>query len=93
MDSRLNSLIEKYWKAETNIEEEKELKELLLVSDAEDHEELKALFSHFDQKAEIALDGAFDKEIMAMIEVEPETKVIASIPTLEVFKVWLLPHW
>lgn len=77
MDSRLNSLVEKYWKAETNIEEEKELKKLLLVSEAEDHEELKALFSHFDQKAEIVLDDAFDQEIMAKIEVEPETKVIS----------------
>ncbi len=77
MDSRLNSLIDKYWNAETSIEEEKELKELVLASDAEEHEELKALFSHFEVKAEAKLDDAFDQEIMGMIETEPETKVVS----------------
>lgn len=76
MDSRLNSLMEKYWNAETSIEEEKELKELVLASETDEHEELKALFGHFEEKAEVELDDSFDHEILAMIETEPETKVV-----------------
>ena len=77
MDSRLNGLMDKYWNAETSIEEEKELKELVMASNAEEHEELKALFGHFEAKAEAKLDDAFDQEILTMIEAEPKTPVIS----------------
>jgi hypothetical protein len=42
MNARINELLEKYWEAETSIEEEKELRGLLLK--AEGFEQEKALF-------------------------------------------------
>lgn len=77
MDSRVDDLIEKYWNAETSIEEEKELKARLAESDDEAHEELKGLLSHFETEAKVALDASFDEQILAMIEEKSEAKVVS----------------
>lgn len=78
MDSKTEKLLEKYWTAEASLEEEKELRGLLSETDgAGEHEELKGLFDHFDSEKELSLGADFDNELMAMIEAEPEVKVIS----------------
>ena len=78
MDSRIEQLLEKYWASESSIQEERELKELVAKADnSEEMEELKAMFGYFQSEQEFSLGDDFDQEILAMIEVEPETKVIS----------------
>ena len=77
MDSRRSELLEKYWAAETSIQEEQELKEIVSQSQEEKDEELKALFSHFASEAQPELDASFDDKILGLITEEKETKVIS----------------
>ncbi len=78
MDSRRADLLEKYWEADTNLEDENELKKLISeAKESEELEEVKALFNHFDSEASIALDESFDDSILQMISEEKETKVIS----------------
>ena len=78
MDSNIEKLLDKYWAAETSLEEEGELKSLLAESKgAEEHEELVGLFDHFESEKEVALGDDFDQELMCLIEAEPEVKVIS----------------
>ncbi|KYG71672.1 hypothetical protein EV198_2070 [Roseivirga ehrenbergii] len=78
MDSRIEQLLEKYWASESSIQEEKELKELMTNADnSEEMEELKAMFGYFQSEQELSLGDDFDQEVLAMIEAEPETKVIS----------------
>lgn len=78
MDSRRAELLEKYWKAETNLFDEKELKRLINeAQDNEELEELKVLFNHFDSEASVELDKSFDESILKMISEEKETKVMS----------------
>lgn len=78
MDSRIEQLLEKYWASESSIQEEKELRELVAKADnSEEMEELKAMFGHFQSEQELSLGDDFDQEILAMIEVKPEAKVIS----------------
>lgn len=77
MDSRRAELLEKYWDAETNLEDEKELKELIKAEqNSEELEEVKALFDHFESESNIELDASFDESILEMISEKKETKVI-----------------
>lgn len=77
MDSNIEKLLEKYWDAESSQGEEARLKSLLNDSaDTEETEEVKALFEHFEAEKSITLDDSFDDELLAMIEAEPETKVV-----------------
>ncbi|MCE7990592.1 MAG: hypothetical protein HEP71_01375 [Roseivirga sp.] len=78
MDSNIEKLLDKYWAAEASLEEEKELRTLLTDTEAgEEQEELQGLFAHFDAEKEPSLGADFDDELMAMIETEPEVKVIS----------------
>lgn len=78
MDSRRAELLEKYWEAETNLEDERELRRLIKESqDTEETEEVKALFDHFDSEAKLELDESFDESVLAIITEEKETKVIS----------------
>ncbi len=78
MDSRRAELLEKYWEAETNLEDEKELKRLISeAQESEELEEVKALFNHFDSEASVGLDESFDASILEMISEEKEAKVIS----------------
>lgn len=78
MDSKIEKLSDKYWEAEASLEEEKELKSLLANGEhSEENEELAGLFGHFDAEKEVSLGADFDNELMAMIEAEPEVKVIS----------------
>ena len=77
MDSKRSELLEKYWAAEASLQEEQELKEMVLQSQSEEDEELKALFTHFDKEAKPELDASFDEEVLSMISKENEGKVIS----------------
>lgn len=76
MDSKLDRLLEKYWDAETDLQEEQELKRLL--KDAKDPalEKEAALMSFYQQSAQQELGDDFDEELLAIIE-KPEAKVIS----------------
>ncbi len=77
MDSRKSELLEKYWAAEASIGEEQELRGLIKNSQEEEDEELKSLFTHFDEEAKPTLDASFDEEILSLISEEKETKVVS----------------
>ncbi len=78
MDSRRAELLEKYWEAETSLEDEKELRRLIKDAQAsEELEEVNALFDHFDTESTIGLDESFDESILEMISEEKATKVIS----------------
>ncbi len=77
MDSKIEKLLDKYWAAEASLEEEKELRSLLADNEAGEYEELTGMFDHFDAEKEVSLGADFDTELMAMIEAEPEVKVIS----------------
>ena len=78
MDSKTEELLDKYWAAETSLDEEQELRALLeQQAGTEEDDELKGLFAHFSEQKEVELDASFDEEVLAMIEAEPETKVIS----------------
>jgi len=77
MDSKLDKLIEKYWNAETNLEEELELKKMIKSSSDPNTEDLDTLLNYFDQESHKTLDDSFDDEVLAMIEEENETKVVS----------------
>ncbi len=77
MDSKIEKLLDKYWAAEASLEEEKELRSLLGDNEAGEYEELTGMFDHFDAEKEVSLGADFDTELMAMIESEPEVKVIS----------------
>jgi hypothetical protein len=78
MDSDIEKLLDKYWAAESSLDEEKELRSLLAASDEhENREELVGLFDHFEAEKEVSLGADFDEELMAAIATEPETKVVS----------------
>lgn len=78
MDSRRAELLEKYWEAETSLEDERELRSLIKeAQETEETEEVKALFNHFESESEIELDDSFDDAILEVITEEKETKVIS----------------
>lgn len=80
MDFKTSELLKKYWEAETSLQEEQELKELLSASDDTELEEEKALFAHLSEKKEASLDESFDELLLAEInsqEKAKETKVIS----------------
>lgn len=74
MDFKTSELLKKYWEAETSLQEEQELKELLAASKDAELEEAKALFAHFDVKSEAELDESFDAELLAQIDQLEEQK-------------------
>lgn len=79
MDSRIEELAEKFWNAESSLEEEQELKQLVQQApEAEELNELKGLFAHFDEAAQKTLDESFDDELLAIIQEEKkEAKVVS----------------
>ena len=56
MDSKLDKLLEKYWEAETNLQEEEELKALLEESKDPSHDSAKGLMDYFDTQAKQQLE-------------------------------------
>ena len=65
----IDQLLEKYWEAETSLEEERTLKQYFNSDQvAESHEPFKAMFSFFKEEKEI---GISLEKAMAKVEQEP----------------------
>jgi hypothetical protein len=80
MDSEhIDALLEKYWKSETSVEEEKELQALLIEKPVPDHlKETAALFRYFDrQKRKSLTDISFDRDVIRKIQAPAMGKVRA----------------
>ena len=78
MDSNIEKLLEKYWEADTSLEEEAQLKALLQeTEDSEETEEVKAVFAHFEEEKGMELGDDFDTELLAMLEEKPAAKVVS----------------
>ncbi|NVJ46795.1 MAG: hypothetical protein HWE21_18485 [Cytophagia bacterium] len=66
--------MKKYWEADSSLQEEQELKDLLSKSTDTELEEEKALFAHFAQNKSVELDDSFDADLLAQIEEMEEQK-------------------
>lgn len=76
MDSKLDKLLEKYWNAETDLQEEQDLRKMLKDSKDPAFEKEAALMDFYGDQKEKELGDEFDEEMLALIE-KPETKVIS----------------
>jgi hypothetical protein len=78
MDSRIEELLDKYWKCETSLEEEKELR--LFFSQQEVPDGLKEtadLFKYFEQQRTQKIHGVeFDKKVKAHIPSDKDGKLV-----------------
>lgn len=65
MDSRIEKLLEKYWSAETSLEEEKELREFFNGTEfPAEMKDTASLFQYFEfQKKQSLNDASFDKRL------------------------------
>ena len=71
MDSeRIDELLDKYWKCETSLEEEKQLQAFFTEAPVPDHwKETAALFRYFnDQKGKNLTDITFDRQVIRKIK-------------------------
>lgn len=69
MDSRIEQLVEKYWKCETSLEEEMELKSYFATHEVSDEwKDAASLFKYFDHQKKLAMneDGVVKKLITEM---------------------------
>ena len=74
----IEQLLERYWAAETTLEEEGILRAFFSQKDIPaELEQYRALFAYEIQETETRLSGDFDARILAMIEEEPQTTVKA----------------
>ncbi|HMP30102.1 MAG TPA: hypothetical protein PKD85_10905, partial [Saprospiraceae bacterium] len=83
----IEELLEKYWNAETTIEEEKQLKAYFQSNDVDDqHKAYSTLFSYFDEESQLKSDfnPLFKVEALAATpnnntSIQKETKVISLV--------------
>ncbi len=74
----IEQLLERYWTAETTLEEEGILRAFFSQKDIPaELEQYRALFAYEAQETETRLSDDFDARILAMIEEEPQTTVKA----------------
>ena len=78
MDSRIEELLDKYWKCETSLEEEKELRSFFNKNEVPDEfKETSLLFRYFeDQKKQTVNEARFDKRVKAKTSEEKRGKVV-----------------
>ena len=78
MDSRIEELLDKYWKCETSLEEEKELRSFFNENEVPDElKETSLLFRYFeDQKKQTVNEARFDKRVKAKTSEEKRGKVV-----------------
>ncbi|MCB0487182.1 MAG: hypothetical protein R2820_09525 [Cyclobacteriaceae bacterium] len=72
MDSRIEQLVEKYWKCETSLEEENELKAYFATHEVSDEwKDAASLFKYFDHQKKLAMneDGVARK---LNVEMQPK---------------------
>src|SRR6188768_64861 len=79
MDSkRIDELLEKYWNAETSLEEEQQLRAYFTGSNTPDHlKETASLFRYFESNKKKSLnDVSFDGKIISHVSTSKRSKVI-----------------
>lgn len=79
MDSRIEELLEKYWKCETTLEEEQSLKDYFAANDVpENLKETANLFQYFALQKGVTLpDAGFDRNVKKKIKLTtPDGKVV-----------------
>lgn len=82
MDSRIEQLLDKYWKCETSLEEEKELKTFFNENEAPDElKETGLLFRYFEQQKKTVTEVEFDKKVKSKTSGEKKGRVIKMIFT------------
>lgn len=83
MDSKIEQLLEKYWKCETSLEEEKELKDYFNGNDVpEDLKETAILFKYFAEQKKLGVSKIdFDKTLRAKAVPVEKGRVIRMIFT------------
>ena len=83
MDSRIEQLLEKYWKCETSLEEEKELRSFFSENSVPDElRETAMLFKYFKVQKEQSVDEVeFVKKVKAKTTIEKQGKTIKMIFT------------
>jgi len=82
--SRINSIEKKYWKGETNLQEEAELKTAVDSGSAEVSSSLISLFANTSQAKDISLDEDFDTLFWQNAR-QIENKKQARVFTLSIF--------
>ncbi len=77
MDSRIEQLLEKYWKCETSLEEENELKAYFMEDKVPERlKETALLFQYFDAQKKLGInEGKFDHKIKAGVTPGEKGKV------------------
>ena len=83
MDSRIEELLGKYWKCETSLEEEKELRSFFNENEVSDElKETSLLFRYFEeQKKQTVNEARFDKRVKAKTSEEKRGKIITMMFT------------
>jgi len=83
MDSKIEQLLEKYWRCETSLEEENELKTYFSGNEvSEDLKETAILFKYFDAQKKINISKVdFDNRVKAGVAPVDKGKVIKMVFT------------
>lgn len=75
--NKIQALLDKYWEAQTSIEEEKILKNYFNQSDIDTRlKEFQPLFQHFELEKEVSVSDGFEDRLLSQISEKPDTKVI-----------------
>jgi len=84
MDSRIEQLLEKYWKCETSLEEEKELKDFFNSQEISDElKEPATLFKYFEyQKKQGVDEERLQKKLSSVVESDKRGKVVTMFFTI-----------
>ncbi|MGK7395442.1 MAG: hypothetical protein ACNS62_12775 [Candidatus Cyclobacteriaceae bacterium M3_2C_046] len=86
---RIEILLEKYWQAETSLQEEQELHHFFQKVDIPDHmKDTAVLFQYFQkEQEELKLDEKFDQDILEDLETE-EKPIGRKAAMFDLNKVW-----
>lgn len=78
---RIEELLDRYWKAETSLEEEQQLREFFIGSSIPEHlKETAALFHYFENNKKKSLnDTAFDGVVLSKVNAPKRSKVVKLI--------------
>ena len=78
----IEQLIERYWAAETSVEEERILRDFFSQSDIPSHLRAEAeFFRAMDEESRMKLDDAFDERILSRVE-SADNQIVVPIRTL-----------
>ncbi len=74
----IDQLLEKYWAAETSLEEERQLRDYFQNKEvAPQHEPFSALFQVFSTASEEEVSEDFDQRLLAQLQMEESPKIVS----------------